>query len=166
MSIREDQSRFKDIVKGKVKENFRRFVSHGEMIGKRENEFVKIYPNEFFGYWKVTVEQPLKENGKVAKTKGNPKPDTSLRDYENIPFLKKAKDGKLIPQAIDEYFKTEVEPHLPEAWIDESKTKIGYEINFTKYFYEFKPLRSLAEIKADILALEEKTLETEKTILS
>ncbi|HEX7869185.1 MAG TPA: class I SAM-dependent DNA methyltransferase [Chryseobacterium sp.] len=132
----------------------------------QENEFVKIYPNEFFGYWKVTVEQPLKENGKVAKTKGNPKPDTSLRDYENIPFLKKAKDGKLIPQAIDEYFKTEVEPHLPEAWIDESKTKIGYEINFTKYFYEFKPLRSLAEIKADILALEEKTLETEKTILS
>ncbi|HLT49235.1 MAG TPA: class I SAM-dependent DNA methyltransferase [Aequorivita sp.] len=132
----------------------------------QENEFVKIYPNEFFGYWRVTVEQPLKENGKVAKTKGNPKPDTSLRDYENIPFLKKAKDGKLIPQAIDEYFKTEVEPHLPEAWIDESKTKIGYEINFTKYFYEFKPLRSLAEIKADILALEEKTLETEKTILS
>lgn len=132
----------------------------------QENEFVKIYPNEFFGYWRVTVEQPLKENGKVAKTKGNHKPDTSLRDYENIPFLKKAKDGKLIPQAIDEYFKTEVEPHLPEAWIDESKTKIGYEINFTKYFYEFKPLRSLAEIKADILALEEKTLETEKTILS
>jgi len=132
----------------------------------QENEFVKIYTNEFFGYWRVTVEQPLKENGKVAKTKGNPKPDTSLRDYENIPFLKKAKDGKLIPQAIDEYFKTEVEPHLPEAWIDESKTKIGYEINFTKYFYEFKPLRSLAEIKADILALEEKTLETEKTILS
>src|SRR5690606_27594262 len=131
-----------------------------------ENEFVKIYPNEFFGYSRVTVEQPLKENGKVAKTKGNTKPDTSLRDYENIPFLKKAKDGKLIPQAIDEYFKTEVEPHLPEAWIDESKTKIGYEINFTKYFYEFKPLRSLAEIKADILALEEKTLETEKTILS
>lgn len=131
----------------------------------RENEFVKIYPNEFFGYWRVTVEQPLKEDGKIVKTKGQPKPDTSLRDYENIPFLKKAKDGKLVPQAIDEYFKAEVKPHLPEAWIDESKTKIGYEINFTKYFYEFKPLRSLAEIKADILALEEKTLETEKTIL-
>lgn len=131
----------------------------------RENEFVKIYPNEFFGYWRVTVEQPLKENGKVVKTKGQPKPDTSLRDYENIPFLKKTKDGKLVPQSIDAYFKAEVKPHLPEAWIDESKTKIGYEINFTKYFYEFKPLRSLAEIKADILALEEKTLETEKTIL-
>lgn len=131
----------------------------------QENEFVKIYPNEFFGYWRVTVEQPLKENGKVVKTKGQPKPDTSLRDYENIPFLKKTKDGKLVPQSIDAYFKAEVKPHLPEAWIDESKTKIGYEINFTKYFYEFKPLRSLAEIKADILALEQKTLETEKTIL-
>jgi len=88
-----------------------------------------------------------------------------LRDYENIPFLQKTKDGKLVPQAIDAYFKAEVTPHLPEAWIDESKTKIGYEINFTKYFYEFKPLRLLAEIKADILSLEQKTLETEKTIL-
>lgn len=131
----------------------------------QENEFVKIYPNEFFGYWRVTVEQPLKENGKVVKTKGQPKPDTSLRDYENIPFLKKGKDGNLVPQTIDEYFKAEVLPHLPEAWIDHTKTKIGYEINFTKYFYEFKPLRSLADIKADILALEEKTLETEKTVL-
>lgn len=131
----------------------------------KENEFCKIYPDEFFGYWRVTVEQPLKENGKVVKVKGKPKPDTSLRDYENIPFLKKNKDGKLVPQTIDEYFQREVKPHLPEAWIDESKTKIGYEINFTKYFYEFKPLRPLSEIKADILALEEKTLEAEKKVL-
>ena len=131
----------------------------------RKNEFCKIYPDEFFGYWRVTVEQPLKENGKVVKVKGKPKPDTSLRDYENIPFLKKNKDGKLVPQTIDEYFQKEVKPHLPEAWIDESKTKIGYEINFTKYFYEFKPLRLLSEIKADILALEEKTLEAEKKVL-
>lgn len=131
----------------------------------QENEFVRIYPNEFFGYWRITVEQPLKENGKMVKTKGQPKPDTSLRDYENIPFIKKTKEGKLVPQTIDEYFKAEVSPHLPQAWIDESKTKIGYEINFTKYFYEFKPLRTLAEIKADILALEQKTFETEETIL-
>jgi type I restriction enzyme M protein len=131
-----------------------------------ENEFCKILPNEFFGYWRITVEQPLKENGKVVKSKGQPKPDTSLRDYENIPFLKKDADGNLVPQTIEEYFEEEVKPHLPEAWIDHSKTKIGYEINFTKYFYEFKPLRPLAEIKADILALEEKTLETEKTVLN
>lgn len=130
-----------------------------------ENEFVKIYPNEFFGYWRITVEQPLKENGKIVKSKGQPKPDTSLRDYENIPFLRKDTDGKLVPQTIEEYFDAEVKPHLPEAWIDHSKTKIGYEINFTKYFYEFKPFRSLAEIKADILAIEEKSLGTEKMVL-
>jgi type I restriction enzyme M protein len=126
-----------------------------------ENEFCKILPNEFFGYWRITVEQPLKEDGKVVKTKGKPKPDTALRDYENIPFLVKNNDGKLVPQTIEEYFKREVTPHLPEAWIDHSKTKVGYEINFTKYFYEFKPLRSLAEIRADILALEQKTSETQ-----
>jgi len=132
-----------------------------------ENQFCKIFPNEFFGYWRVTVEQPLKENGKIVKDRNNqPKPDTSLRDYENIPFLKREANGTLIPQKIDDYFKTEVKPHLPEAWIDDSKTKIGYEINFTKYFYEFKPLRPLADIRADILALEEKTADAEKTILS
>lgn len=132
-----------------------------------ENEFVKILPNEFFGYWRITVEQPEKDkNGKIVKAKGKPKPDTSLRDYENIPFLKKDANGKLIPQTIEEYFDAEVKPHLPGAWIDHSKTKIGYEINFTKYFYEFKPLRSLKDIKADILALEEKTLKTEKIILN
>ena len=130
-----------------------------------ENEFCKILPNEFFGYWRITVEQPLKENGKVVKSKGQPKPDSSLRDYENIPYLKKDADGNLVPQAIDEYFKEEVIPHLPEAWIDHNKTKVGYEINFTKYFYEFKPLRPLANIKADILALEEKTFENEKSVL-
>lgn len=131
-----------------------------------ENDFCKIYPNAFFGYWRITVEQPQKENGKIIKDrKGHPKADSSLRDYENIPFLKKEKDGNLVHQTIEEYFEREVKPHLPEAWIDESKTKIGYEINFTKYFYEFKALRSLAEIKADILALEAKTVETEKRVL-
>jgi type I restriction enzyme M protein len=132
-----------------------------------ENEFVKILPNEFFGYRRVVVERPLlMESGefKVDK-KGNPKPDVKLRDHENIPFLKKDKNGNLIPQSIEDYFEREVKPHLPDAWIDGKKTKIGYEINFTKYFYEFKPLRSLAEIRADILALEESSLELEKKTL-
>lgn len=130
-----------------------------------ENEFSKILPNEYFAYNRVTVEQPLIENGKVVKSKGKPKADSSLRDYENTPFLKTDENGNLVPQTIEEYFEREVKPHLPTAWIDETKTKIGYEINFTKYFYEFKPLRPLDKIKADILALEEKTLETEKTVL-
>ncbi len=147
-----------------------------------EGEFCKIYPNEFFGYWRVTVEQPLRdEKGKIVRDKnGNPKRDPALRDYENIPFLRSAPpvDARLIAsaaetrliaslraQTIQEYFDREVKPHVPDAWIDESKTKTGYEINFTKYFYEFKKLRSLSEIKADILALEEKTIELEKTVL-
>ena len=134
-----------------------------------ENEFVKILPNEFFGYRRITVEQPQKDgNGIITGHDGLPKADASLRDYENIPFLRKDPNdpsGKLIPQSIDEYFQREVKPHLPEAWIDESKTKTGYEINFTKYFYEFKPLRSLSEIKADILALEKSSLELEKKVL-
>lgn len=84
-----------------------------------------------------------------------------MRDYENIPFLREVKtDGRtsLVPQTIEEYFEREVKPHLPTVWIDETKTKVGYEINFTNYFYEFKPLRPLADIKADILTLEEKTV--------
>ena len=133
----------------------------------KENEFVKILPNAFFAYWRVTVEQPLTdENGNDITTRdGNPKPAPKLRDYENIPFLLKDKEGKLVPQTIEAYVEREVKPHLPKAWIDESKIKTGYEINFTKYFYEFKPLRSLAEIKADILALEASSLELEKTVL-
>jgi len=135
--------------------------------GKAGNEFVKIYPNEFFGYWRVTVEQPLRNaKGKIeTNSKGEPKPDSSLRDYENIPFLKYNENKKLVPQTIAEYFEREVKPNLPGSWVDESKTKIGYEINFTKYFYEFKPLRSLADIKAEILKLEETTVELEKKVL-
>ncbi|MCK9450108.1 MAG: type I restriction-modification system subunit M [Bacteroidales bacterium] len=126
-----------------------------------ENEFSKIVPNEYFAYYRITVEQALIENGKVQKSKGKPKPDSSLRDYENIPFLVKTQDSAspFRKQTISEYFEREVKPHLPTAWVDETKTKIGYEINFTKYFYEFKPLRPLDKIKADILALEKKTSE-------
>ena len=78
---------------------------------------------------------------------GNPKPDTKLRDYEKIP----------LKQDVDEYFENEVLPHVPDAWIDRSKDKVGFEISFTKFFYEYTPLRSLVDIRADILALEEET---------
>lgn len=121
----------------------------------QENEFCKIFPNDYFAYWRITVEQPLKdEEGKVVKSKGKPKANSKLRDYENIPFLREKNNGVLQHQTIEEYYEREVKPHLPESWIDHKKTKVGYEINFTKYFYEFKPLRSLEEIKADIFKLE------------
>ena len=128
--------------------------SHIETITKiygdfKENEFSKIFDNENFGYWQITVERPLRdENGNIAKDgKGKLKADANLRDTERVPL----KDD------IKTYFEMEVLPQVPDAWIDNSKTKKGYEINFTKYFYKYKPLRSLAEIKADILALEKET---------
>lgn len=122
-----------------------------------QNEHCKIFDNKDFGYSKVTVERPLMKNGKVVKdNKGNPKPDTKLRDTENIP----------LKEDIESYMKREVLPHVPDAWVDEKKTKVGYEINFTKYFYQYKPLRSLTEIKADILALEEETDGLIKTVMS
>lgn len=74
-------------------------------------------------------------------------PDTDLRDSENVP----------LKQDIEEYFKQEVLPYVPDAWIDYSKTKTGYEINFNKYFYEYEPLRDLEDIKADLLEIEEET---------
>ena len=76
-------------------------------------------------------------------------PDTELRDTEQVPLLEEG--------GIEAFFRREVLPYVPDAWIDESKTQIGYEISFTKYFYKPAPLRSLQEIKADILALEKET---------
>ncbi|NLO41762.1 MAG: SAM-dependent DNA methyltransferase [Bacteroidales bacterium] len=134
-----------------------------------EGEFCKIYPKEYFGYWRVTVEQPLRdEKGNILKdSKGKPKPDPNLRDYENIPFLRYVQtNGRFVPQTIQEYFDREVKPHVPDAWIDHSKTKIGYEINFTKYFYEFKPLRRLEDILKDIMELETQSEEIQKNLLS
>ena len=113
------------------------------------NEYSKIFDNKAFGYAKVTVERP-ERNTKgqvVTDKKGNPKPDSSLRDTENIPLT----------MDIQEYMEKEVLPHVPDAWVDHSKTNIGYEVNFTKYFYQYKPLRSLDDIRKDIMAIEEET---------
>ena len=112
----------------------------------KENEFCKIYPNNFFGYTKVVVEQPLIEDGDIkTDKKGNPKPDTSKRDSERV----------LLSENVDEYYNREVKPHIPDSWMDRSKDKIGYEINFTKYFYKFSPLRSLEDISQDLKSLDE-----------
>lgn len=115
----------------------------------KPNEYSKIFSNKDFGYAKVTVERPERNaKGEVVKDKkGNPKPDSSLRDTENIPLTIDFED----------YMQKEVLPHVPDAWIDDSKTNIGYEVNFTKYFYQYKPLRSLEEIRNDIIAIEQET---------
>jgi len=116
--------------------------------GFQEGEFSKIYPNAFFGYTKVTIEQPLMDEGRMVKDRsGQPKSDPARRDYERIPLL----------DDVDDYYRREVHPHLPDSWMDRTKDKVGYEINFTKYFYKFKPLRSVEEIKKDLLALDSET---------
>ena len=113
-----------------------------------ENEHSKIFDNEFFGYTKITIEQPKVENGQIIRDKkGNPKPDSKLRDSERVP----------LSEDIEEYFNREVEPHLPNSWIDFNKSKIGYEINFTKYFYQYKPLRSSNDISDDLLELKKES---------
>ena len=115
-----------------------------------ENEFCRIYPNNFFGYTKVIVEQPLIENGDIkTDKKGNPKTDTSKRDTERVP----------LSENIEDYYESEVRPHLSDSWMDRSKDKVGYEINFTKYFYRFTSLRSLDEISSDLKNLNDEIQE-------
>ena len=111
----------------------------------RENKLSKIFKNEDFGYRKVVVERPLRdESGKPILKKGKVQADPKLRDTENIP----------LSEDVAEYMKREVLPYAPDAWIDESKTKIGYEIPFTRYFYEYTPPVPSEELKREILQIE------------
>ena len=114
-----------------------------------ENDYSKIFDNKYFGYTKVVIEQPtIDDKGKVVKDKqGNPKPDGSMRDFERIPLT----------EDVEEYYQREVKPHLPNSWMDRDKDKVGYEINFTKYFYQYKPLRSVEEITQQLWDLENKS---------
>jgi type I restriction enzyme M protein len=106
----------------------------------------RIFRNEDFGYRTITVERPLHDSsGKIVlcgkgKAKGNPQPDPSLRDTENVP----------LSENIEVYFQREVLPHVPDSWVDEDKTKIGYDIPFNQYFYVLEPPRALAAIDADL----------------
>ena len=168
-------------------------------LGFEETEESKIFPNEAFGYWKVTVERPLrlkgidperaykaaeikklKESGERSEdappvikkihrkgTEADPlrgffeteidgrnvvveyEPDTDLRDTEQIPLLEEG--------GIEAFMRREVLPYAPDAWYKPDSVKIGYEISFNRYFYKPQPLRSLEEIRADILAVEQET---------
>lgn len=111
----------------------------------RETEISKIFNNEDFGYTKITVERPLRgEDGELILKNGKKQPDTSLRDTENVPLT----------ENIQDYFKREVLPFAEDAWIDEKKSKVGYEIPFTRYFYKYEAPQPSAEIMAEILELE------------
>lgn len=114
----------------------------------------KVFPTSSFGYWTITVERPLRDDdGEIIRDrKGTPKPDAKLRDTENVPFSwggnldgEEARD-----EVIAAYFDAEVRPHVEDVWIDTAKTKVGYEIPFTRHFYEYVPPRPLEEIDAEL----------------
>jgi type I restriction enzyme M protein len=168
----------------------------------------KIFPNAAFGYWKVTVERPLRLRGtdpnqtytpkeiKALKAEGKVdetappvikkihkpgkiqvdplrglfeanisgkkcvveyEPDSDLRDTEQIPLLEEGGPGSWSGASIEAFIRREVLPHAADAWYDPASIKLGYEISFTRYFYKPKPLRTLEEIRADIMALEKET---------
>jgi type I restriction enzyme M protein len=114
----------------------------------------RIFKNEDFGYRTITVERPERDaKGKIVlgtkgKGKDKPQPDSSLRDTENVP----------LSEDVETYFKREVLPHAPDAWIDHEKTQVGYEIPFNRHFYVFQPPRPLSEIDAELKACTDKIL--------
>jgi type I restriction enzyme M protein len=127
--------------------NFRKVTKDGVPISR-------IFRNEEFGYRTITVERPLKdEDGNVVlvakgKNKGDIQPDSDLRDTENVPLA----------EDVEVYFEREVLPHVPDAWIDQEKTKVGYEIPFNRHFYVFQPPRSLDEIDAELKGVTDRIL--------
>ena len=121
----------------------------------KENKYCKIFDNEFFGFTKIIIEQPLIKDGKIIKDKkGKYKTDPTKKDSEKIELSKN----------IDEYLEEEVKPNVPDFLVDNSKNQIGYEINFTKYFYKFEPLRNLDEISKELNLLNEKINELTKEV--
>ena len=114
----------------------------------------RIFKNTDFGYSTITVERPERDKagnivlGTKGKLKGKPQPDANLRDTENVP----------LDENVEAYFKREVLPHAPDAWIDHEKTKVGYEIPFNRHFYVFKPPRELAEIDAELKGVTDRIL--------
>jgi type I restriction enzyme M protein len=106
---------------------------------------VKIKDNEDFKYRKVVVERPITdENGKPILKKGKPQADSAKRDTESIPWK----------EDVEAYMQKNVYPYAPDAWIDEKKTKIGYEIPFTREFYKYVAPRKSEEIFASLQELD------------
>jgi type I restriction enzyme M protein len=112
----------------------------------------RLLRNEAFGYRQITVERPLRDAegrivlGTKGRQKGKPQPDPALRDTENVPLA----------EDVQAYFAREVLPHAPDAWVDEEKTKIGYEIPFNRFFYVFEPPRPLEAIDAELRGVTER----------
>ena len=122
--------------------------ANGKVYGDKNGIYCesKVFESVEFGYNKIVVERPQRdEAGNIILKRGKPVPDTSLRDTENVPLV----------QDIEAYFAREVLPYAPDAWIDHSKTKVGYEIPMTRYFYEYQAPEAVEDIVARITALEQ-----------
>lgn len=138
-------SKRKELSDAHIEEITRLFGSFQE-VEAEGRPISRIFANRDFGYHTITVERPLRDDkgrivlGERGKQKGKPQPDSSLRDTENIPLA----------EDIETYFKREVLPHAPDAWIDQEKTKVGYEIPFNRHFYVFQPPRPLEVIDAEL----------------
>lgn len=122
--------------------------ANGKVYGDKNGIYCegKVFESVEFGYNKIVVERPQRdEAGNIILKRGKPVPDTSLRDTENVPLV----------QDIDAYFAREVLPYAPDAWIDHSKSKVGYEIPMTRYFYVYQAPEAVEDIVARITALEQ-----------
>ena len=133
-----------------------------------ETEHCKIVPIDEFAYWLITVERPKRDdNGEIiTTTRGKKQPDSSLRDTERVPFTYNGNNegDTARKETIQKYFKAEVLPYAPDAWVDEKKTKIGYEIPFTRYFYHYQPPRPLEEIDTELHQVTREILEMLKEV--
>lgn len=135
-------------------EDITRLFGEFKEVTRDGSPISRIFQNEAFGYRTITVERPERDtNGKIVlstkgKTKGKPVPDSALRDTENVPLC----------EDVETYFKREVLPHAPDAWIDHDKTKVGYEIPFNRHFYVFQPPRPLSEIDAELKGVTDRIL--------
>ncbi len=132
-----------------------RLFGHFAEAEKDGKPISRIFKNADFGYTTLTIERPLRDEagqimlGSKGKQKGKPQPDSGLRDTENVPLA----------DDVEAYFKREVLPHAPDAWIDHEKSKVGYEIPFNRHFYVFQPPRSLDVIDAELKAVTDRIMQ-------
>jgi len=147
-------SKRKELSDEHIDEVTRLFGSFSE-ADKDGKPISRIFRNTDFGYRTITVERPLRDAagkvivGEKGKQRGKPQPDSALRDNENVPLA----------EDVETYFRREVLPHAPDAWIDHEKTKVGYEIPFNRHFYVFRPPRPLAEIDAELKQVTDRIVE-------
>lgn len=172
MGILKDESGFQKIADRDNGEEIKEQIIAGleekfdpEIVYKNHDQFMKILKEVFsdidislYAYIKKAIFNAFGEEDETAEPakdkSGNLKADSDLREYENVP----------LKEDIEDYFEREIKPHLKDAWIDHSKTQIGYEIPFTRYFYEYEELRPLEEIDNDIKELEEEILDLLKEV--